>query len=119
MGWLLLVVALTLNATANILLKLGATQLGGLGGPDLIGRLARDYYLFAGLLLFALNVVFYMVALSRLDLSVAYPIMVAGGIVIVVSVSALLLGEPIDVPQGIGLILLVVGIALVGHRSFV
>ena len=77
------------------------------------------YYLVAGLPLFALNVVFYMVALSRLDLSVAYPIMVAGGIVIVVSVSALLLGEPIDVPQGIGLILLVVGIALVGHRSFV
>ena len=118
MGWLLLLMALTLNATANILLKLGATQLGELGGPDLLGRVIQNYYLFAGILLFALNVVFYFGALSRLDLSVAYPVMVAGGTVIVVSVSALLLGEAIDTRQAMGLVLLIAGIVLVSHRSF-
>lgn len=117
MGLLFLIVALTLNATANILLKMGATRLGDLDAPGLLGRLASDAHLLAGLLLFALNVIFYLVALTRLNLSVAYPIMVAGGIVIVVSASVLLLEERISLPQGVGLVLLVAGIALVGHRS--
>ncbi|MDF2781414.1 MAG: hypothetical protein K0S96_1218 [Geminicoccaceae bacterium] len=118
MGYLYLVLALTLNAVANILLKIGATRLGGLEEPGLLGRLALDYYLLAGLLLFALNVVFYVAALTRLNLSVAYPIMVAGGIVIVGSVSVFALREAVTPLQTVGLALLVLGIALVGHRTF-
>ena len=118
MGYLFLVFALTLNAAANILLKIGATRLGGLEEPGLFGRLVSDYYLLAGLLLFALNVMFYFAALTRLNLSVAYPIMVAGGIVIVVSVSVFALREAVAPLQIVGLALLVLGIALVGHRSF-
>ena len=118
MAYLFLVLALTLNAAANILLKMGATRLGGLEEPGLFGRLVSNYHLSAGLLLFALNVVFYVAALTRLNLSVAYPIMVAGGIVIVVAVSAFALQEDITPLQTLGLALLVLGIALVGHRSF-
>jgi multidrug transporter EmrE-like cation transporter len=118
MGYLYLVLALTLNAVANILLKIGATRLGGLEEPHLLARLVSDYYLFAGLLLFALNVMFYFAALTRLNLSVAYPIMVAGGIVIVVSVSVFALREAVTPLQIVGLALLILGIAFVGHRSF-
>ncbi len=118
MGYLFLVLALLLNATANVLLKIGATRLGPLEGPGLLARVAGDVYLLGGVLLFALNVVFYAAALTRLDLSVAYPIMVAGGIVIVVSVSALVLRESVTLVQSLGLMLLVIGIALVGQRSF-
>jgi len=117
MAYLFLVLALTLNAAANILLKMGATRLGGLEEPGLLGRLVSNYHLSAGLLLFALNVVFYVAALTRLNLSVAYPIMVAGGIVIVVAASAFALQEDITPLQTLGLALLVLGIALVGHRS--
>ena len=42
MGYLFLVLALTLNATANILLKVGAARLGGLDEPNLVGRLSRE-----------------------------------------------------------------------------
>jgi multidrug transporter EmrE-like cation transporter len=118
MGYLFLTLALLFNATANILLKVGATRLGPIEGPGLVARVAGDGYLLAGVLLFALNVVLYTAALTRLDLSVAYPIMVAGGIVIVVSVSTLVLRETVTVVQSIGLVLLVLGIALVGQRSF-
>ena len=69
--------------------------------------------------LFALNVVFYVAALARLNLSTAYPIMVAGGTVIVVGVSIFALREALTPLQMLGLALLVVGIALVGQRSFV
>ena len=119
MGYLFLIVALTLNAAANVLLKIGATRLGGIDEPGLLGRLVSDYYLLAGLLLFALNVVFYVAALARLNLSTAYPIMVAGGTVIVVGVSIFALREALTPLQMLGLALLVVGIALVGQRSFV
>ena len=118
MGYLFLVLALTLNAGANILLKIGAGRLGRLDEPGLIGRLATDWFLIAGVLLFALNVVFYIAALTRLNLSLAYPIMVAGGLIIVVSASVLMLREALTLSQMVGLALLVLGIGLVGQRAF-
>jgi multidrug transporter EmrE-like cation transporter len=117
MGYLFLLLALTLNATANILLKVGAARLGELTQPGLLGRLITDYHLLAGLSLFALNVVFYVLALTRLNLSVAYPIMMAGGIVIIATFSVLLLQEALTMRQGVGLFLLIVGIVLVAERS--
>lgn len=104
MGYLFLVLAQTLNATANILLKIGAGRLGDLGEPGAVARLLTNYYLLAGLAVFALNVVFYAGALTGLNLSVAYRVMVAGGIVIVVSVSGILrlarqLGAPASTLQ--------------------
>jgi drug/metabolite transporter (DMT)-like permease len=44
--------------------------------------------------------------------------MVAGGIIIVVSVSVLILREAVTPLQTLGLALLVLGTALVGHRTF-
>jgi multidrug transporter EmrE-like cation transporter len=117
MGYLFLALALVLNATANVLLKVGAARLGGLDAPNLVGRLVTNYHLLAGLSLFALNAVFYLLALSRLNLSVAYPIMMAGGMVIIVAASVLLLHEALTTRQGVGLFLLVVGIVLVAERS--
>jgi multidrug transporter EmrE-like cation transporter len=117
MGYLFLALALVLNATANILLKIGAARLGGFDEPNLVGRLFTNYHLLAGLSLFALNVVFYLLALTRLNLSVAYPIMMAGGVVIIVTVSILLLHEALTIRQTVGLFLLIVGIVLVTERS--
>jgi small multidrug resistance pump len=116
MGYILLVIAFTLNGAANILLKAGAVRLGAWSGPAFISRLATNYYLMAGLFLFALNAVFYVAALARLNLSVAYPVMVAGEITIVVSVSILFLGETIAASQLIGLVLLTAGAMLIVHQ---
>lgn len=116
MGYLLLTVALTFNAVANILLKLGAGRLGAFGEPGFAGRLLVNHQLLAGLALFALNVVFYAAALTRLNLSVAYPVMMGGSLFIVVTVSILLLKEPVSATQMIGLVLLVLGMTLVTHR---
>jgi len=117
MGYVFLGIALALNATANVLLKLGAADVGSLAGPSLIGRLVTNYYLLAGLALFALNVVFYVLALTRLNLSIAYPIMMAGGVAIIIAASILLLQETLTIRQLIGLSLLIVGIVLVADRS--
>jgi multidrug transporter EmrE-like cation transporter len=116
MTYVFLVAALALNALANMLLKAGAAHLGGLAEPHLVQRVLGNPYLLAGLLLFALNVGFYLAALTRLNLSVAYPVMVAGGLVIVVLGSALWLGETVTPLQWSGIALLAVGIVLVTWR---
>jgi multidrug transporter EmrE-like cation transporter len=116
MPYFLLFVALALNAAANLLLKAGAVRLGPWSEPGIVSRLATNYYLMAGLLLFALNAAFYVGALTRLNLSVAYPVMVAGGIAIIGSISVLFLGETLATSQIIGLVLLTAGTILVLHH---
>ena len=116
MAYLLLVLALVLNALANMLLKAGAAGLGGLAGPHLVQRVLGNPYLLLGLLLFALNVGFYLAALTRLNLSLAYPVMVAGGLVLVVLGSVFWLRETITPLQWSGIALLVAGIVLVTYR---
>jgi multidrug transporter EmrE-like cation transporter len=113
MTYFYLVVAMVLNALANMLLKQGAAHFGGLGEPHLVQRVLHNPPLLAGLLLFALNVVFYLAALYRLNLSVAYPVMVAGGLVIVTLGSAVWLRETVTVLQWGGIGLLTLGIVLV------
>jgi multidrug transporter EmrE-like cation transporter len=116
MTYVFLVAALALNALANMLLKAGAARLGGLAEPHLVQRVLGNPYLLLGLLLFALNVGFYLAALTRLNLSVAYPVMVAGGLVIVVLGSTLWLRETVTPLQWSGVALLAVGIVLVTWR---
>ncbi len=116
MGYIFLVIALTLNASANILLKLGSGRIGelkGLGLVEMIPRLLTNYYLIIGLLFFALNVVFYTIALNRLNLSIAYPIMMAGGVLIITFFSAFVLGESLSASNWVGIGLIAGGLALV------
>lgn len=117
MGYLFLCVALTLNAAANVLMKIGADRLGTPVEAGVIERLLGNGHLLGGLALFGLNLMFYIAALATLNLSVAYPIMMAGGVLIVVTVSILHLGETLTVTQGAGVLFLLAGLMLVTGRS--
>lgn len=116
MGYVFLALALSLNAGANLLLKAGAVRFDLQEGP-LLMRAVTNPWLVAGVTLFALNVAFYVAALQRLDLSVAYPVMAAGGMLIVVSASVFVLREQLTHPQLVGVVLLTVGMALVAGRG--
>ena len=120
MGYIFLGIALFLNASANILLKLGSGRLSGLRGlgvAEIIPRLLTNYQLMIGLAFFALNVVFYASALNRLNLSIAYPIMMAGGIVIITIVSTMYMKETLTLLQYAGISLIAVGIILVTTQA--
>lgn len=115
MAYLYLALAFTLNSIANILLKLGATRgLSLSGGPFAI--IEANWQLLLGLSIFALNVIFYFLALRALPLSVAYPVMVVMGFLIVNSYALLTLHEPIMTGQYIGYLLIIIGITLVVAR---
>jgi multidrug transporter EmrE-like cation transporter len=121
-----LVVALLLNASANLMIKFGMRSMamelsgGGLGALGLSGAiklLLRNWVLLTGLGCFAANVVFYAYALQKMPISVAYPIMVACGFGLIVAVAGALLGERLTVTQWIGVAGILIGVALVARDA--
>ena len=116
MGYILLGAALVCNALANFLLKLGSSDFAALRTEGLLRGVFTNYALLAGLALFACNVVFYALALSKIPLSVGYPIMTAGGLIILTTISALYLREAVGLWQIFGISLIMVGIVCVVQR---
>ncbi|TSC64365.1 MAG: hypothetical protein G01um101491_306 [Parcubacteria group bacterium Gr01-1014_91] len=115
MAYLYLVLAFSLNSVANILLKLGAIRgLSLSGGP--LAIIEANWQSLLGLSIFALNIIFYFLALRALPLSVAYPVMVVMGFLIVNSYALFALNEPITAGQYVGYILIVIGLTLVVAR---
>ncbi len=118
-----LIVALILNATANLLMKVGmqtVDQAGGLMRDGLFGAIKTvltSATLFIGLSCFALNAAFYMFALQSkaLKISVAYPIMVGGGFAMIAIIARFhpALNERLTNVQMIGVGLILVGVITV------
>jgi len=65
-----------------------------------------------GLLCFAVSVVSWLLALSKVDVSEAYPF-VALGIVITAVAGHVLLGEPLDHLRILGIVTIVAGVVIV------
>lgn len=121
-----LIVALALNAAANLMIKFGMRAIdlelssGGSasgGAIGLVRLLLRHWVLLAGLACFALNVVFYAFALQKLAISVAYPIMVASGFGIIVTVAGVMLGERLTLVQWLGVVAILLGVTLVAKDA--
>jgi multidrug transporter EmrE-like cation transporter len=108
--------AIVLNALANILIKVGMLKAGKLESiPVLIKYALGQPFLYTGVLSFGLALVAYSIVLSKLNLSVAYPIMVSMGLIIVVLVSFFALKETITVMQIAGFIFIVAGVWMVAR----
>src|SRR3990170_7184915 len=75
----LLVVSVTFNVTANILLKTAVTKTGGISAESTqiltnIAKVAFSPYLIAGLILYGLSFLIWLRVLTFNDLSRSYPI---------------------------------------------
>ncbi len=111
-GWTALLCALVLNATANSLLKAGSASVRDGFSSATILQAVTNPYLIGGIVLFALNVLCYIVALSKLPLSMTYPAMVIGGLFIVTIIAVVLFGESLSYVQVAGLAFVVFGTVL-------
>lgn len=119
-------VALVLNACANLMIRFGMramdVELAGAGLLDggvagLVRLLLRHWIVLLGIGCFAANVVFYAYALQKLQISVAYPIMVTGGFAIIVVVAGVMLHERLSVLQWIGVVAILVGVVMVAKDA--
>ncbi|MEZ4389004.1 MAG: SMR family transporter [Candidatus Krumholzibacteriia bacterium] len=115
---LALIFALVANATANVLIRWGMKDLElSLAQPvATLKSILLNGRVMAGIVLFALNVLAYAYALSKIRLSVAYPVMTSLGLIIVMVLSWQLMGERITPVQVGGTALIIGGVVLVASQ---
>jgi len=117
-----LVMALTLNATANLMMKFGIERYKAAGVTmehgvvPVVSALLTNWVLMLGLCCFAGNVVLYTFALKEFPISTAYPIMVSGGFVIISLIAWRYLGESLTRTQWAGVVMILIGVWLVARE---
>ena len=114
----LLLLAVVLATTGQLLLKAGMNQVGVLEfGLSEVVTLVRSVFttwqLFLGLLAFGASSVFWLVTLSRIDLSIAYPV-VSLSYVFILGFSYLFLDERPSIVVWGGALLVMAGVSLIG-----
>jgi multidrug transporter EmrE-like cation transporter len=115
-GIILLVIAIFFNASANILMKIGMMRIRN---SDtwivMIKRAVVQPVLIIGIVAFVLALSLYCLVLTKLNLSVAYPIMVSMGLVIVIFASYFFLKETITLVQVMGFLFIIAGVWMVAR----
>lgn len=109
-----LILAILFNSSANILIKLGMQKFKESREIFvLLSGICTNWQLMLGMIFFALNLGCYAYALSRMKLSVAYPIMMSMSFGIVIATSAFYLKETLSREQIFGLFFILTGVVLV------
>jgi drug/metabolite transporter (DMT)-like permease len=115
----LVLLAVLLGAAAQLLLKAGTNVVGAFtfDAPNLTAaalRLVVEPRLLAGVALYGASLLIWIVALSRVEVSIAYP-MVSLGYVITVLAAWWWLGEAVTPLRFAGVALIVLGVVLVAR----
>ncbi|MEH2063567.1 MAG: SMR family transporter [Nostoc sp.] len=98
---LLILITVGLNTLAQNLLKLGA------------GQNPLNIYLLGGICTYGLSTVFYVVVLGKLNLSVAYPVVIGLTIILTMITGAVFLREKVLISQWLGAGLMLSGICAI------
>ena len=120
---LTLVLAVSLATAGQLLLKAGMTDIGEIGGigpghlTDLVGGVLTSWKALLGLACFGLSSLFWLVVLSRLPLSTAYPF-VALSYLIILGFSTIVLHERPPMLTWGGAALIMTGIVMIGAGGF-
>jgi len=113
--YVLLFVSIALGALGQVTMKWGTMKVAAVDGEGIRGLLFKYFtnpQILLGLVLYALSAVLWILAISKVNLSFAYP-MVALGYIIVFGISHFAFGESISLLRLIGLITIVAGVAMI------
>ena len=110
----LILTGVLLNAAAQLLLKAGTNAVGHfdfqLENVLPIGlKLAFEPHIFGGLCCYGVSVVIWIMALSRVPVSIAYP-MLSIGYIVNAFAAAYLFGESVTLQKLIGIAFIVIGV---------
>ena len=116
----LLVVSVTFNVTANILLKTGVVKTGGIAAETTniianILKVATSPYIIAGLALYGLSFLIWLRVLTFNDLSRAYPIFATIVFLMTTLGSIIFLKENITCIRVVGIAVMLTGIFIVAR----
>lgn len=116
----LILISVSLGVAGQLCLKAGMDQVGtlSLGGLSSIFstvvRVITTPLVFLGLACYGVSAAFWLVVLTRLDLSLAYP-MLALTYVLIPLAAHFILGEDVPALRWVGIAIVVVGIAVVAQ----
>ena len=116
-AFILVFVAVCFSVTGELLLKAGMSQVGVLSFGNLavaVPRMLRQPHLWLGFGSIAVGACFWLAAISRVDLSWAYP-MLAIGYILALIFAGLVLHEPIPLIRWIGAAVIVGGVYLISR----
>jgi multidrug transporter EmrE-like cation transporter len=116
-----LLTGVLLNAAAQLLLKAGTNRLGVVTlAPDTFAttltRIAAEGHVVGGLVLYGISVLVWIAGLSRVPVSVAYP-MLSLGYVVNALAAQYLFGEAVTMQRWLGIGFIVVGVWLVARSA--
>lgn len=115
----LLIVSVVFAIAGQLTLKSAMEEVGRIGAREVsaagetIKRAVKEPRLWIGLTLFAVSAIFWLVVLSRVPLSVAYPF-VGVSYILIVGFSRFFLNEHVPTLRWIGVFVVALGIAIVG-----
>ena len=118
----LILVSVTLAAVAQVTLKAGMNHVTDASGGQLalngdsLKQIASQAWVWAGLAIFAVSAVLWLFALSRANLSFAYPFAALGYVIIVIA-SILFLDEHVQPLTWVGVALIIGGILLIAQGA--
>lgn len=115
----LVMTGVLLNAIAQLALKASVSDTGiiNLDMHSLLasaGSLATNLWLWLGLICYAVSVVVWILALSRVDVSIAYPMLSVGYILNAVAASYLF-DEPLGIGKVVGIGVIIVGVYILAR----
>jgi drug/metabolite transporter (DMT)-like permease len=118
-AFLFLITGVLLNAAAQLLLKGGTNRLGVItltadNWLATLTRMAGEGYFIAGAAFYVISLVVWILGLSRVPVSIAYPMLSLGYIVNAVA-AHYLLGEAVTLQRWFGIAIIVAGVYLVAR----
>lgn len=111
-AYVLLIIAILFGVAGQLLLKYGMSQQPGFKITELLSLL-RNLPVVSGFLLYGISTLMYFKVLANLDLSLAYPT-VSLGYVLVVLFSKFFFKEPVTLSRWLAVGVICIGVILVG-----
>ena len=117
----LVLLGVLLNAAAQLLLKAGTNAVGhfefSMANAAPVGwKLATEPHIFGGLVCYVISVVVWIMALSRVEVSIAYPMLSIGYIVNAVA-AYYLFGEAVSPMRLAGIGIIIIGVYIVARSA--
>jgi multidrug transporter EmrE-like cation transporter len=118
-AFLMLMAGVLLNAGAQLLLKAGTNVLGVITLTretwfDTLAKIATQGYFVLGAACYAVSIVVWILGLSRVPVSIAYPLLSVGYIINAIA-AHYLFGESVTLTRWLGIGFIVVGVWLVAR----
>lgn len=116
---ILLLITVGLNVAGQFLMKQGMSQVGAIGGSVAVmaGSLTKAFlnpYVIGGVGAYGFSSIFWLILLSRVQLSYAYPAL-SIGYVLVTLVSAFILGEDVSSLRWLAVAIICAGVILLSR----